>query len=262
MMPGRRLRPRLHRLVAAAALAVIVPVSLVACTSDPPFAAQVADVEISEEQVDEVIEALSVSYRQELEDELDRLGGFGNITEAEIAEFREDGLAEIDAQLASARDRVLLFLVLTEVATRFAADEGLSFPDPDLADAAGRTDLPEDHPYVEVLASFNAVVGTVLQARSEAAEPTEADQREAFENLQLDGAVPGASFEEFQEFLTPEVLAVPVGIRNLLVRMLGEVEVQVNPDYRLEYQVPVTVGPARSHLGVFIGGAGSAQAAD
>jgi hypothetical protein len=257
MMPGR-----LRRLAAVAALAVLASAGLAACESDPSVAAYVDGTEISEEQVNGVVDALRTTYRQELEDELTGLAGFDDVTEAELVEFREDGLAEIGTQLDAARDRVLLFLVLTEVATRFAADEGLSFPDPDLAAAAEQTGLPQEHPYVEVLATFNAVVGTVLQARVEPGEPTEADQREVYDNLRIDGATLDVQFEEMQEFLTAEVLAVPVGIRNLLEQMLDQVEVRVQPGYTLEYQVPVTVGPARSHLGVPISEASSVRDAD
>jgi hypothetical protein len=252
MMSGRRL-------VAAVALAILAPLGLAACQTDPAVAAYVDDTEISEERVSGVVNALRASYEGELEEELASLAGFDNVDDAQLADYRAEGREEIERQLTTARDRVLLFLVLTEISVRFAEDEGFGFPEPDVAGIAEQTDLPEDHPYVEVVAEFNAVVGTVVQARAEPGEPTEADQREVYENLRIDGAELDIAFEDVQEFLTPDVLAVPVGIRDLLVRMVERVEVRVQPGYHLEYQVPVSVGPATSHLAVLISAPSSVQ---
>lgn len=254
MMSGRRL-------AAVAALAILASLGLAACQTDPAVAAYVEDAEISEERVSGVVDALRATYEGELEDELADLAGFDEIDEQQLAEYRADGRTEIERQLAGARDRVLLLLVLTEVSTRFAEDEGFGFPDPDLSAVAEQTDLPEDHPYVEVVAEFNAVVGTVVQSRAEPGEPTEADQREVFENLRLEGEPVDLEFEELQQFLTPDVLAVPVGIRDLLENMVEQVEVRVQPGYHLEYQVPVSVGPATSYLGVVISEPGSVREA-
>lgn len=243
MMPGRRL-------AAAAVLAVLASVGLAACQADPAVAAYVGDTEISEERVGGIVDALRTSYQAELEDELANLAE-QDFDEETLTGFRADGRDEIDSQLADARDRVLMFLILTEVSVRFAEGEEAGFPDPDLAGVAEQQDLPEDHPYVEVLADFNAIVGTVLQTRTEAAEPTEADQREAFENIPAETRE-GVEFEDVQQFLTAEVLGIPVGMRDLIERMVEEADVRVQPGYDLEYQVPVALGGVNTYLAVEI----------
>jgi hypothetical protein len=254
MMPGRRL-------VAVAALALLAPVGLAACQSDPAVAAYVGDTEISEERVTGVVSALRTSYQTELEDELAGLAE-RDFDEEQITDFRSQGRDEINRQLADARDRILLFLVLTEVSRAYVAGDGLEFPEPDRPGVAEQQDLPEDHPYVEVVADFNAVVGTVLQAQVSPGEPTEEDQREVYENIRVDGQPVDVPFEDVQQFLTADVLAIPIGIRDLMVTMLEEVEVRVQPGYELEYQVPVSIGGASSWLGVQISEASSVRSAD
>lgn len=244
MMSGRRL-------VTAAALGLAALVGLSACQSDPAVAAYVDDTEISTARVNGVVDALRVAYEGELEDELANLAEM-DIDEAQIADYRAEGRREIDERLSTARDRVLMFLVLTEAGERFAATEEFEPPESDLAGIAESQELPEDHPYVAVLADFSAVVGAAVQAGAEPTEPTEEDQQEAFENMRIEGQPVDAPYEEVEPFLTAEALSGPVGVRNLLAELVGTVEVRVQPGFDLVYQVPVQVGPATSYLGVQI----------
>lgn len=256
MMPGRR------RLAAVAALGLLATGGLAACQSDPAVAAYVGDTEIRTKRVEAVVDALRTSYRGELDDELAGMADGGDTSEEQLSEYRSAGGEEIDSRLSDARDRVLMFLVLTEAGTKYADAEQVELPEPDLASAAQNQELPEDHPYVQVIADFSAVVGAVVQAQAEPGEPTAEDQREAFENLQVQGEAVDVTFEEVQQFLTPEVLAGPVGVRDVLSTVVDHSEVRVQPGFDLVYPVPVQLGQATSHLEVQISEPGPVRDAD
>lgn len=252
MMSGRRL-------AAVVALAALAPLGLVACQSDPAVAAYVGDTEISEARVDGVVDALRTTYQGELEDEL---AGLTEGTDEEtLSQYRADGRADIENRLGDARERVLMFLVLTEATERYIEGldgEEISIPDPDLAPVAEQQQLPEDHPYVQVEADFRATVGAVVRTQVEPAEPNEADQREVFDHVPAENRQ-DVQFEDVQPLLTADLLGTAVGIRDLLALMVEQAEVRVQPGYDLVYQVPVNLGGVSSWLGVPIGDPGPVQ---
>jgi parvulin-like peptidyl-prolyl isomerase len=243
MMPGRRL-------TAVIALGLLALTGLVACRSDPAVAAYVGDTEITERQVDEVVTALRSSFEAELETELEALEG--TASEETIAEHRQQRLDAMAAQLLVARDRVAVFFVLNEAGSRYVAAESLALPEPPVAEAAqALAPLPEDHPYVLLIADFLAVT-RALQEVATPVEPSGADRREVYENLRLNDQPVDVPFEEVAPLLTADLLAGPVGVRDLLRTVLERADVRVQPGYDLVYEVPVQVSAATSFLGVRI----------
>jgi hypothetical protein len=93
------------------------------------------------------------------------------------------------------------------------------------------------------------VLNTV-NAQAQPAAPSEADQREVYRNLLVDGEPLQDPFEEVQQFFTEEAIGTAVGARDLLARVIADEDVTINPKYRLVHQVQVTIGQAQSWLGV------------
>jgi hypothetical protein len=243
------MRGRLRLVIAVVALLAVAGLS--ACRASPAVAAYVGDLEISEEQVTGLVTDVRTSFESELETELQGLAD--RLTEEQLADFRTRGADEIDTRLEGIRSQVVEMMILTEAGRRHAEANGLTIPPPDPAPLAADLRLDEDHPYVSLFAEFISVMGT-LSANSTPGQPSEADQREVFENLRVDGQQLPQPFEEVQRFLTAEALGSAVGLRDLLVQVVGEAEVTVNPRYQLVYRVPVQLGQADSWLGVPIGG--------
>lgn len=242
MMPGRR--P-----IAAAVLGLFALGGVAACQQDPAVAAYVGDVEITEERV----ETVTADVRQVLADEVEeQLGELEDPTEEELGTLRGERLREVDESIAGLRDRVVEMLVITEAGTSYAEVEGIELAPPEPGVVAQQVGLEPDHTYVEVVAGFFTVT-TALQEAAEPAEVTEADQREIHENLVVEGQPVTEPFDTVQGFLTDDLLGGPVGMRDLLVEVVEQADVRVNPRYDLVYRVPVSLGQASSWLGVPLG---------
>ena len=207
-------RRRLLAVLAAGALALV---GLAGCRSDPAVAAYVNDVQVTERQVDQVVESVR------------------DLVPAE--------------RLGEIRRRVVTMLVLRAAGHEFAREEGIAVPAANPAVMADATGLPVDGEYTVLLAEFNAVL-QALSERAEVTAPTEADQREAYANLQTNGqAVP--PFDELRQYFSTETMGRSVGQRNVLNQVVDRADIVVNPKYgQLIYEVPVTIGQVPSWLGV------------
>lgn len=204
-----------RRLPVIAVLGLLAAGGLVACRADPAVAAYVDDQRITEAEVDAV-----------------------------MAELRE--VAD-PAQLPALRDQVVEWLVLTEVAGRYAEQEGLAVPEPDPERIGGAVGLAPEHPYVQVAAEFDAAMAALSDTVAPV-PPTEADQREVYDQLAVQGLTD--PFEQVQPELDEQLLGEPVAVRNLLTEAVARADIQLNPRYDLVYQVPVPVGEPPAGLGV------------
>jgi hypothetical protein len=215
--------PRLAAAAVASALAVLLVGGLAACRADPAVAAYVDGAQITEARVDETMAGL----REVLLGQTD--------PQAEPA-----AAAEVDDRLSVLRDRVVEMLILTEAANRYAAQAQVEVAEPDPAGLAPQIGLAADHPYVAVVAAHRAVIDA-LREQVEPVEPSEADQREVYDNLVVAGLTT-ASFEEVRQVLTGEVLGEVVALRDLLRQVVDAVDIQLNPRYQLTYQIPIRLG--------------------
>lgn len=236
-----------RRLAAAVVLGVLALGGVAACQSNPAVAAYVDDTTISQERVEEVTTELRATFEQELADEL--AGVEGELNSDELAEREATGQQRIGEQVSTMQSRTLEMMVLTEAGNRYAEREQVSIPEPAFEALGEQLGLPADHSLTHVYAEFWAVM-TALTRHAEPAPVTEADQREVFAHLTVGGQPVTESFEELQPFLTDEVLGQQVGLRNLLMQVVDEADIRINPAYDLVYQVPVTIGQAESWLGV------------
>jgi hypothetical protein len=224
---------------------------LVACTGNPvvddSVVAKVGDVEITEEEVDAVADDLRQELGGEIENELAELAD--EVDEAALADHRERRYGELEDQVSVTRTRVIEMKILTEATAQYLTEEVLQLGEQERAVVADDLGLPPDNGYVEVVAEFFMHLNR-LQAQAQPAEPTEEDLHEVYDHLQVrDKPV----FSEARETLMQAGIEQPLGMRNLLLEVLDQVGVEVNPSYNLVYQVPVPVGGAQSWVGVPLG---------
>jgi hypothetical protein len=245
--------------MAAALLGVLAVAGLAACRADPTVAAYVDDVRITEAEVDQAAaergQALAVesdAALAELELQLgERVGSDDGFTAEDAAEqlaqAREQEGERLGEQAGSTRDNVVTMRILTEVAASYAEAAGLEVPAPDYPLIANEFQMSPDSAYVRIAAEFFAA-RSALASSLEPAAPTEADQREMYDNLIAQGVT--GTFEEAQQVLTVEQVGGAVALRNLIVAEVEAADLQVNPRYAPIYQVLVPLGNLQSWLTV------------
>lgn len=250
---------RAWRRVAAALLGVLAVAGVAACRADPTVAAYVDDVRITEAEVDEAAvdreQALAVASDAalaELEAQLDeRVGGDDGFTAQDaaeqLAEAREQETERLGERARNTGDDVVTMRVLTELAALYAETAGLEVPAPDYPLIANEFQMSTDSPYVRIAAEFFAA-RSALASSLEPAAPTEADQRELYDNLIAQGVT--GTFEEARQVLTVEQVGAPVALRNLIVAEIEAADLHVNPRYAPIYQVLVPLGNLQSWLTV------------
>lgn len=225
----------MHRRRRLVGLALAVPLVLggvAACQASPGAAAQVGDTRISEEQVDRVVSDLHATLEPRV--------GPGEEEQRQFA-----------GQLAEVRNHVMTMLVLTEAGEQYAAAHDLELPPASVAIVSQQLGFPEDHAYVAVRAEFDSVMAGLRQSLAPV-EPSEADQREVYENLEFQGQRVTVPFEQVRGALTVETMGRAVAERDLLAAVVAQADVRVQPGYELVHQVVVPLGGPTSWLGVRI----------
>jgi hypothetical protein len=238
----------MRAVVALGALAVLMlaglagsthPADMSACQTDPAVAAYVSGVPVTEAEVDGAV----AQVRDALEAVVAE-----NLPDADEAERAQELTVRIDAE----RHAVLERRVLTEATLAYATEHGLTLPAPDLAGTAGRYALSTESEYVRVVAEYEAAKAGLAGSVVAPAVPSEADQREVYDNVVLQGLTQ-TPFEQAQPMLNQELLGGPVALRNLTAAVLGEAEICVDPRYQLAHRVTVPIAGEQSWLSVPIG---------
>jgi len=168
------------------------------------------------------------------------------ITEAELDRLMADG-GRLAEGLAADRNEVIGILVVTEAVTTYARQQGLTLPEPSVEAIAGDLQLAADSPYVRMVAEFFAVISAVQNAIVPV-PPSEADQRELYDNLVSQGLT--TPFEELQGVLTAEAVGEWVAMRDQIAAAVGQADIQINPRYQPEHRVLVPLGDVQSWLSV------------
>ncbi|GAB3139623.1 hypothetical protein GCM10027290_09120 [Micromonospora sonneratiae] len=209
---------RARRLASVVVAVTVGVLALAGCRSEPGVAAYVGDRSFSHQDVDRVVDEISEQIRPE-----------------------ERGVL---------RRNVVQMLVVREVATRYAAEHDITVPTVDPVSFALSNRLPPNTHYAELAATFNAAVEAVDRT-APSVEPTEADQREVYSHLTVQGVPISDSFESARPHLGQQQIGKAVGLRNLLRDALDEADVTVNPQYgNPSFRIPVQVQPASSWLTV------------
>lgn len=214
---------RVRPLVILAVLAVLGTSALTGCRSEPDVAAYVGDRRYSTEDVD----ALA-----------------------------EEGLkAKVSTNLGQVRQVVLSWLVISDVGARVAKEKGITLERVDVTEVERSAGLPAGSPLARLFVDTSAVVST-FQGKVAPIEPTEADQREVFNNLSVNGGKLEESFEEVKPYLTMEAIGGALAVRTTLQDAIKGADVTVNPRYApLVYPVQLQIGQVNGWVSIPLGDA-------
>jgi hypothetical protein len=207
---------RARRLAATAALAALALGGLAACRAEPDAAGYVGAKPIKLAEADRIVDEVRPQIR--------------------------------DGQEREVTNSVVRMLVLREAALRYAQRQGITVPPADAGAFAEQQGLPPGIRFTQLAAEYDNAMRAV-QATAKAAPPSEDDQREAYRNASANGPV-AESFESVRQFFGPEQLGQAVGIRDLIVQVIAQSNVRLNPRFDLDYQVPVTIGQVPTWLSV------------
>jgi hypothetical protein len=232
----------LEALVLAGLAGSANPVEVSSCLADPAVAASVGEVTVTEAEINGVVAQVSDALEGVVADELPDAGA---------AEREQELAVRLDAEHHAVLER----RILTEATVAYAGAGGLQLPEADIAGAAARYGMSTESDYVRVVAEYEAVLAGLAGAVVALAVPTEADQREVYDNVVAQGLTE-TPFEQAQPMLNQELLGGPVALRNLIVTVVGEADICVNPRYQLAHRVQVPIGEEQSWLSVPIGEVG------
>lgn len=216
-----------RKLVTALIVGVLALVGSTACRSQIGTAAYVGDIQITDKNVEEVIDSVRSEIPQER---------FGDI-----------------------RQTIVTMLVLTEAGKQYAKAEGISIPAGDPRELAQQNQIAADTKYAVLAANFLATM-RVLADKAVPADPDDNDQREAYANLDTNGQqVP--PFDQVRSYFNAEAMAASIGQRNMLNEVVKRSDVRVSPRYSpLTYQIPMQVGGVPTWVGVRLSGDPSSDA--
>lgn len=209
---------RLHRLRSVAlvvASALLLAGGFTACRADPAVAAYVDETRITETEMDQAT---------------------AGIREVLAEGAPQSSPEQINQQLELVRESALTLRIVTELATSYARQQGTEIPAADPAAVASRVGLAPDHPFVAVVAQYDAAVGALRQGLAPVA-PSEADQRQLYDRL-IQAGLPPQPFEVVAQQLTVDSVGAVVAERDLIRELAADAQIQVNPRYRPVYRVP------------------------
>jgi hypothetical protein len=144
---------------------------------------------------------------------------------------------------AAAQRSVVGWLVIRSVGQRMAQDEGWELELPaELDEFARQRGLQAGSPVAKLFLETISVLQTIEQTVAPV-DPTEADQREVYQNLTINGQPVTDPFENVQQFLTAETIGRSLGVRKVLSEQLDRSDVVVNPRYTpMRFPIEVRVG--------------------
>ena len=205
-----------RRVALVAVLALVGTSALAGCRSDPHVAAYAGDRKYTVEQLDALV---------------------AEGTKVAISDDRTE-----------VRQVMLSWLLIRDVGRPAARERNLPLQPASAAQLAENSGLPADSP----LAQLYVDVAAVLQAFAtsvEPVEPTEADQREAFSSLRVQGNRIPNGFAQVRPYLTRETIGRQLALRGTLADLLADGDVVVNPKYApVTYPVPIQIGGATGRV--------------
>lgn len=204
-------RARRHTLIAVVIAAGLL--ALTGCRTDPDVAAYVGGTTIQNARVDRIVEE-----------------AIGTLPAKEREDFNKDAL----------RDQVVQLLVVRAVIDNYAGKNDFTVPAADADAFAQQQGLPVGVEFTTLAAEFNAGL-SALSARAKPVPPTVADQREAYENAEIQGQALSkqASFDEAKQVLTEETLGAMLGLRKLITSAAEDAGVTINPRHNIALRLPV-----------------------
>jgi hypothetical protein len=209
-------RPRragLVRSVLVAALLLGGGVGLAACQASPGVAAYVGDMRLTDSEVDSQVATVAADLN------------------------KSDASAASSLRYGSVRQTVVELSVFNEIARRYAQEQNVTVPAPDLAGTASRFGLPADDPYVKLIANFSAY-DTTLLGKAPTANPSESDLQDVYSRLVASGFT-GAYADVKSQIAALPALQTGLGLRDELSQAMQRYGVGVSPRYSPPLQVPL-----------------------
>jgi hypothetical protein len=192
------------RTVKIAVLALVGTLALAGCAHDTDEALRVGDVSVGNAQVEDTVAGI-----------LTQLGD--NPAKDHVADVRQT---------------VVQWTAFTEVASRYAREQGVSVPAPDVDSAANDLGLDADDPVARVWAEAQTLLTTLL-ADTEGRTPTEDEMRGVFDDFVAIAGPDAATFEQIRdELLSLSQYHQALALRDALIAAADRYGVTVNPRYQ------------------------------
>jgi hypothetical protein len=186
------------------AVTAVVGMLLAGCAHDTDEALRVGDVSVGNTQVDEIVAGI-----------LSRLG--------------ENPAKD---QTADVRQTVVQWTAFTEVARRYAREQGVRVPAPDVDSAANDLGLDADDPLAEVWAEAQTHL-TALLDDAEGRTPTEDEMRGVYDDFIAIAGADAATYEQIRdELLSLMQYHQALALRDALIEAADRYGVTVNPRYQ------------------------------
>ena len=228
-----------RRLLAATIAGVFALAGASACREQPTVAAYVGDVQLSNAQVERIVD------------------------EFKDANFREQHAGDI-------REAVVSDFVLNEVGRRIATERNVPIQAPNLSqyqDMAQQDKVPLDSEFVRLVADADATM-QALASISTPAAPTEADQREVYDSVLADAKAQGQgagfpSFDQVKAQIDSPDMRSAFAVRPLLRDGVKKYDVVVNPRYQpIGIDLPFSVGGVQTRVVIPLGSSGPQAVTD
>ena len=201
-----------RRLLAVAVAGVLAIPALAACRDLPSVAAYVGDAQLTNAQVDTMVEEFSDQVRETKTGQLRRV--------------------------------VVSLFVTRELAQRLARENGITVPSVDAAQVASIAEdagLKPGSPAARLDAEEQVAMKAIARLGTPQV-PAEADKREVFRALVLDRAVDASRYEAVKSELDSPELRQALGLRTVLRDAVHRYQVTVNPRYEpLGVPIPFTL---------------------
>lgn len=226
-----------RRLVSVVAITALALIGLSACRSAPGVAAYVGSEKYSDAYVDGLVSGfetdLVAQTRTQAQTQAEQAVKSGQLkpedVPAQVDKAAEQQQAATRKGFGDLRQTAVRMLVIRDAGKAYAQAHSITIPVADSAAAAAQNNLPPNNELVKLFAEYSSVM-TALAGSAKSTPPTEADQREAYDNLAAtQGNLP--PFDQVKGELTQELMGAAVGTRNLLVEALTTAKASVNPRY-------------------------------
>ncbi|MBB5871613.1 hypothetical protein F4553_004992 [Allocatelliglobosispora scoriae] len=227
-----------RRLVSVVAISALALTGLSACRSTPGIAAYVGSEKYTDTYVDNLINdfdaKLVAQIRVQAKTQTDQAVKAGQIKPEDAAAQVDKAVADQQAttlkNFGDLRQTVIRMLVVRDAGNIYAKSHNITVPPADTATAAAQNNLPADADLVKLFAEYSTTLNA-LATTAKSTAPSEADQHEAYDNLQVQPGTVKPSFETLQGNFTQEAMGSAVGVRDLLVTALDEAKSSVSPRY-------------------------------
>jgi hypothetical protein len=209
-----------RRLLAAAVAGTIAVTGLAACRDQPTVAAYVGSAQLTNAQVEKMLGELDAD--------------------------------QVNRDPGRYRQLVVSVFVVREVSVRLAREHGITIPaaDPSQLSSIAENMHAKPGDIVRLVADETAAA-TAVEHLGTPQVPTEADQREVFQNLVADQVVPANQYDAVRDQIDSPQMRAALGLRTVLQDALKRYRVSLNPRYEpLTLQVPFTIGNVSTFVGL------------